>query len=124
MSLYTDISPQTLMIIGVVVAAIFVVMLIIILRDIHILSKSRKELNSRVRRLLLSNMIERIGIPLDKYLRKTSDLDKERHIWACEHCPEPDDCEHMFEGEEIDPHTFCPNVDELEKIKHSKASLH
>jgi hypothetical protein len=46
-------------------------------------------------------------------------MDKERHIWACERCPEPDECEHMFLGEDIDPDTFCPNYDELKKLKNS-----
>ena len=52
-----------------------------------------------------------------KYDHKTSDLDKERHIWACEHCPHPDKCERMFNGENLDPLHFCPNYRELKKLK-------
>ena len=117
MSLYNDISPETIKIVGIAAAAIFVIVVFIVLRDLRILRKGREDVDRRMRRLRLSDMIDRCKIKRDKYFRKTSDLDRERHIWACEHCPEPEVCEHMFEGEDIDPHTFCPNIDELDEIK-------
>lgn len=117
MSLYNDINPQTLMIIGTILAIIFLVVVFRICCDIRILRKGRKDQTDRVRGLLLSNMLDRLNIPLKDYFQKTSDMDKERHIWACEHCPEPDECEDMFLGEDIEPETFCPNYDELKKIK-------
>ena len=117
MSLYNDISPQTLMILGITLAVIFLFVVFRICCDIKIIRKSRKEQHSRIRGLLLSNMLDRLNIPLKSYFRKTSDLDKERHIWKCEHCPEPGECESMFLGEDIDPETFCPNYDELEKLE-------
>ena len=119
MSLYNDISPQTLMIIGITLGLIFIVMLFRICCDIRLLRKARKDQAERVRGLLLSNMLERVNIPLKDYFKKTSDMDKERHIWACEHCHEPDECERMFLGENIEPKTFCPNYDELKKLKDS-----
>jgi len=117
MSLYNDISPRTLMIIGIIIAVFFFLILFRILWDIMILRKGRKEQENRVQKLLLSNMIGRLNIPVDRYLDETSDLDKERHIWACQHCPKPEECERMFLGEKIDPNTFCPNYNELEKLK-------
>ena len=111
MSLYNDISPETMKIVGIAVAAILVIVVFVVLRDIRILRKGREDVDRRMRRLRLSDMIDRCKIKREKYFRKTSDLDRERHIWACEHCPEPEVCEHMFEGEDIDPHTFCPNID-------------
>ena len=54
---------------------------------------------------------------LKKYDHHTTDLEQELHIWHCEHCPHPDKCERMFAGEDIDPKTFCPNYDELIKLK-------
>lgn len=120
MSLYNDISPQTLMIIGAVLAVIFVLMLLRICCDIGFLRKKRNEQTSRIHGLLLSNMIDRLNISRKTYFRKTSDLDKERHIWKCEHCPEPEECGHMFLGDEsIDPQTFCPNYDELKSLRDS-----
>jgi len=117
MPFYNDISPQTLMILGSMLAVIFVIMLLRIFFNINLLRKSRKDQAARVQGLLLSNMIERLNIPRETYFRKTSDLDKERHIWACERCSKPGECEDMFLGEDIKPETFCPNYNELEKLK-------
>lgn len=117
MSLYNDISSQTLMIIGIILAIIFAVIAFRICCDIKILRKNRKNQRERVRGLLLSNMLERLNIPLQKYFRSTSDLEKERHIWRCEQCRQLDECEHMLLGEDIPPDTFCPNNAELEKLK-------
>jgi hypothetical protein len=105
------------MIIGIIIAIFFILMLFRIFRDIIILRKGRKDQETRVQKLLLSNMLGRLNIPVDKYFDKTSDLDKERHIWACQHCPKPEECERMFLGEKIDPKTFCPNYKELENLK-------
>jgi type III secretory pathway component EscR len=121
MSLYNDISPQTLIMLGIALAVIFILVMLRICFDIRVLSKGRKEQADRVRGLLLSNMLDRLNIPLKNYFQKTSDMDKERHIWACEHCPAPDECEHMFLGEDIDPETFCPNYDQLKSLKGADA---
>ena len=117
MPLYNDISPQVLLIIGIIIGILFAAVVLRMCCDVRVLRKARKELDNRIKRLRLNNMIERTGISHEKYWNRTTDLDKERHIWACEHCPEPEECEHMFEGEPIDPHTFCPNIDELDAIK-------
>jgi len=121
MSLYNDISPQTLMILGIIMGIVLALIVLRICCDIRVLRKSRKDQVTRIQGLLMSNMLDRLNIPLKDYFRKTSDLDKERHIWSCEHCPEPEDCEHMFLGEDIEPETFCPNYDELEKLKDSES---
>ena len=117
MSLYSDISSQTLMIIGITLAIIFAFIAFRICCDIKVLRKNRKKQHERVRGLLLSNMLERLNIPLKNYFRSTSDLEKELHIWRCEQCRQLEECEHMLLGEDIAPDTFCPNNAELEKIK-------
>jgi len=117
MSLYNDISSQTLIILGSVLGVIFVVIAFRMCCDIKILRKKRKEQNDKIHGLLLSNMLDRLNIPLKSYFRNTSDLEKERHIWRCEQCRELEDCEHMLLGDDIDPITFCPNNPELEKLK-------
>jgi hypothetical protein len=117
MPYYDDISAQTLLIIGSIVAVIFIIMLLRICFNISVLRKSRKEQDARIQQLLLSNMIDRLNIPRKYYFRKTSDQGKEQHIWACERCPKPGECEDMFLGEDIKPDTFYPNYNELEKLK-------
>ena len=82
MSLYNDISPQLLMAIGAVLGVLFVAMVLRLCCDVHVLRKGRKELDNRIKRLRLNDMIDRLNIRHEKYLQKTSDLDKERHIWA------------------------------------------
>ena len=58
MSLYDDISPQTLIIIGTALAVIFVLIACRIYCDIRVLRKGRKEQAERIRGLLLSNMLD------------------------------------------------------------------
>ena len=110
MSLYNDISSQTLIILGSVLGVIFLVIAFRMCCDIKILRKKRKEQNERIRGLLLSNMLDRLNIPLKSYFRNTSDLEKERHIWRCEQCRELEDCEHMLLGEDIDPTRFAQTI--------------
>jgi hypothetical protein len=120
MPLYNDISPQTLMNLGIILAIVFVFVVFVVFRDVYILRKSHDALDNRIQKLRLGSMLHRLYIPLKKYDHKTSDLDKERHIWTCEHCPNLDECDCMFRGENIDPKTFCPNYEELEILKHPK----
>ena len=90
--MYNDISPQILLIIGIIVGILFAVMVLRICCDVRVLRKSRKELDQRIGRLRLNDMINRLKLNRRTYNHKTSDLDKERNIWACEHCREPEDC--------------------------------
>ena len=115
--MYNDISPQTLMMIGIAIALIFVFVMIVVIHDMHVLEQSHQDLDRRVMKLRLGDMLCRLNISLRKYDHKTSDLDKERHMWICEHCPHHDKCERMFQGQNIKPKSFCPNFEELEKLK-------
>ena len=117
MPLYSDISSQTLVILGIAIALIFAIVIIVVFHDMSILEKSHQDLDRRVLKLRLGDMLGRLNISLRKYDHKTSDLEKERHMWICEHCPHPDKCERMFQGENIDPRSFCPNYEELKKLK-------
>jgi len=117
MTMYNDISPQTLKILVIAIGIIFAIVVYIVWRDKIMLRKNHEDLDKRVQKLRLGDMINRLNIPFSKYDHKTSDLDKERHIWACEHCPHPDKCERMFNGENLDPKNFCPNYRELKKLK-------
>ncbi len=117
MDLYNDISPQIMQIVMIAIVIIFAIVLYVVFRDRAILRKDHEDIDQRVQNLRLGKMIARLKIPFSKYDHHTSDLDKERHIWACEHCPHPDKCERMFKGEDLDPKYFCPNYRELEKLK-------
>ena len=117
MPMYNDISPQTLMMIGIAIALIFVFVMIVVIHDMHVLEQSHQDLDRRVMKLRLGDMLGRLNISLRKYDHKTSDLDKERHMWICEHCPHHEKCERMFKGQNIKPKSFCPNYEELEKLK-------
>ena len=120
MSLYNDISSQTLFIIGGILAVVLILIVCRLYCDIRFLRKGREDQQARIGKLRLNDMIARLKINRNKYFARTTDMDRERHIWACEHCPEPGTCEHMLEGENLDPHDFCPNIDELERIQHTK----
>ena len=115
--MYEDIDPQAIRYLLIAVGIVFAIVVYVVWRDRTVLSKSHEDLDKRVLKLRLGDMIARLNIPFEKYDRKTSDLDKERHIWACEHCPHPDKCERMLNGEDLNPGNFCPNYRELEKLK-------
>ena len=115
--MYNDINPELVQILVIAIGIIFAIVVYVVWRDRKILRKEHEQLDQRVEKLRLGKMIDHLDIPFDKYDHKTSDLDKERHIWACEHCPHPDKCERMFNGEDLDPLHFCPNYRELKKLK-------
>ncbi len=72
-----------------------------------------------VQGMLLSNMLDHLNIPLDRYFQKTSYRERERHILNCKQCACVRECVHMLLGEAIGPDTFCPNCGELEKLAYS-----
>ena len=116
-SLLYDYNSQSLTIWGITIAIAFAIMVVGVCRNIVFLHTRHRDQIARVRQLLLSNMLERLNISFNRYDRMTSDMDKERHIWACEHCPKPGECERMLLGEDIDPNTFCPNYLRLKQLK-------
>ena len=67
MSLYNDISPQVLLIIGGVLAVIFIVIVCRMYCDIKFLRKGRKDLDQRIKNLRLNDMIAHTGIDRNKY---------------------------------------------------------
>jgi len=77
---------------------------------------SREEQVAVVKGMLLSNMLEHLGISLDEYLHQTTDGDRERHIYRCKRCSGLRQCVYMLCGEDIDPKSFCPNCEELMRL--------
>ena len=77
---------------------------------------SREEQESMVHKILLSNMLEHLGIPLSQYFQMTSDCDRLRHIIKCNRCSKLRECVLMLMGDNIGPETFCPNYTELKKL--------
>ena len=110
-------NPASLMILAIILLLMLIFTLYKLFSNISFLRARHRDQIRRVKNLKLSRMLEHLGIPFKHYLHKTSELDKERHIWACEHCPHPDKCERMFKGEDLDPLHFCPNYRELKKLK-------
>lgn len=115
--LFNDSHTLSLTIWGVTIAILFVIMVIGVYRSFKFSRASRREITERVRGLLLGDMLSRLNITLSRYYRHTSDLDRERHTWVCEHCPDPEKCQSMLLGEDVDPVTFCPNYEELKNLK-------
>ena len=77
---------------------------------------SHEEQVATVKGILLSNMLAFLNIPLDRYFKKTTPGDRERHISRCKRCSGLRDCVHMLMGDAIDPSTFCPNAKELRRL--------
>ena len=76
----------------------------------------REEQVIAVKGMLLSNMLEYLGVSLDRYFRMTSSEDRACHISRCQGCARLRECVHMLMGEVIDPETFCPNCDALKRM--------
>ena len=110
-------NDNFLMIIGyIMVAILFVVMVFGMYRSYTLFNAGRREEVGRIQGLLLGDMLNRLNIPLKRYFHKTNDIDHERHIWKCSNCSNPEQCQKMLLGEDIDPDTFCPNYHELKKL--------
>ncbi len=116
-----DIGPFTLTIIAFIFFAIFVAMLIRLDRTYHYLRNRRKNLTERIEDLELGKMLSYLGISINRYFRSTTDLQKERHILACEGCPNPVQCLKAFAGEKIDVATICPNLPQLKKVRRNQS---
>ena len=80
---------------------------------------SREEQVATIQGMLLSNMLEHLSITLNQYFRKSSDLDRERHILNCKSCSCLKECVHMLLGEDIDPESFCPNCKDLKRLMYN-----
>jgi hypothetical protein len=116
-TLVYDNLSLSMMIWGITIAVLFIVMVFGMWRNIIFLRACHKEMIARIRELRLSKMLGHLNIPLARYYHKTSDLDKERHIRKCKSCPDPEQCQSMLEGEDVEPYTFCPNYYELRKLE-------
>ena len=114
--LFNDDHSLSLTIWAITIVLLFFIMVIGMWRSFKFSRANRREMAGRIRSLFLGDMLERLNIPLSRYFRKTSDLDKERHTWACENCPNPEQCQCMLQGENIDPKIFCPNFEELKHL--------
>lgn len=113
----TDYNTQALIIWGITIALIFIVMVVGLYRNVKVLRERHKDQAARVNKLLLSDMLKRLNIGVKNYFAMTTDIDKERHIQACQNCAKPEECERMLLGEAINPHTFCPNASDLERLQ-------
>ena len=69
-----------------------------------------------VKGVLLSDMLERLRIPLDQYFQITSERDRVRHIRKCRRCSSLKECVHMLLGEDRNPATFCPNCKDIRRL--------
>ena len=99
-------------------AILFLLTLIGMHRSASSLRAYRRELIERALGLRIHRMLGRLGISLPRYLRRASPWDVERHLMRCEHCPTTQDCDlYLDEGARLDERGFCPNFNELEKLK-------
>jgi hypothetical protein len=103
--------------IGLLLLTLFLVMAIHLVRNFRFMRQRQRKLAEQVESLRLSKMLGHLNIPAKKYATKTSDAEKARHIWACERCPNPDECNQALAGEDIDADTFCPNYPRLKTLK-------
>ncbi|MBC8211422.1 MAG: hypothetical protein H8E21_10165 [Gammaproteobacteria bacterium] len=103
--------------IGLLLLTLFIVMAIHLGRNFRFMRQRQRKLADRIESLRLSKMLGLLNIPLKKYAAKTSDAEKARHIWACERCPNPDQCNQALAGKQIDADSFCPNYPRLKILK-------
>lgn len=117
------INTTTLIILGIVLLLVIIFTLYKISNNIGLLRLRRQSQVKRVENLKLRNMLDHLEIPFRQYLNKTSELDKERHIWACQNCPHPEECKQLLDGEPVDMEIedICPNHHRIKDL--SKPSV-
>lgn len=104
-----EINPYTLIFLGVGLIVLVVFTILKLIQNIRLLRSRRIGQKDRVQNLALSRMLKHLNIPLNRYLKKTTDLEKERHMWACKSCQHPEDCKKILNGEKLNPEDICPN---------------
>ncbi len=76
----------------------------------------RRELTERAKSLRMHRMLNRLGVSLPGYVKRTPTIDVEKHLVRCGCCPDTDACDDYLErGRNMDPDTFCPNFQDLQK---------
>jgi uncharacterized protein DUF6455 len=95
-----------------------VLMIVGVLRSLRGVRTYRRDLIARARALRLHRMLERLGIGLERYLRRARPIEVEKHLLVCEHCGMTDICDDCLEGrKDIDERKFCPNLPELSRYR-------
>lgn len=111
-------NPASLMILAIILLLMLIFTLYKLFSNITFLRARHRDQIRRVKNLRLSRMLEHLGIPFKHYLHRTSELDKERHIWACQSCPHPEECKQLLNGEQVDMgiEEICPNNHRLKNL--------
>ncbi len=113
---YVDSVPVTILLL--VVGLAFLGMCFGMRGCLHELRAYREELMDRAKALRIHRMLERLGISLPRYVKRTPSIDVEKHLVNCGCCADTDACDDYLErGKDMDPNTFCPNFQELQKYQ-------
>ena len=105
-------SPDILLIITL--SAVFIIMLTGVVSLCIYRCHCRKAVIKRIKRLRIDRMQGHLGIDRKRYLRKSSPLDVERHLFVCARCKTTDLCDECLKnGKDIPEDTFCRNYPEL-----------
>ena len=113
---YMDSLPVTILII--VVGLAFLGMCIGMSGCLNQLRDYRRELTERAKALRIHRMLERLGVSLPGYIKRTPSIDVEKHLVNCGCCPDTDACDDYLKGsKEKEPDAFCPNFQELQKYQ-------
>jgi type III secretory pathway component EscR len=117
-------NTTTLIILGILLLLLIIFTLYKVSSNIGVLRLRCQSQINRVEKLQLRNMLDHLRIPFRQYLNKTSDLDKERHIWTCRSCPHPQECKQLLDGDAVDMdiEEMCPNHNRLKHL--SKPAAH
>lgn len=111
-------NPATLVILGVILLLMIIFTLYKLVSNISFLKSRHRDQVKRVNHLKLRRMLDHLNIPFKQYLKKTSELDKERHIWACQSCAHPKECQQLLNGKKVDMEIeeICPNNHRLKDL--------
>ncbi len=113
---YVDSLPVTLLLL--VVGLAFLGMCFGMRGCLRQLRNYRRELTERAESLRIHRMLERLGVSLPGYVKRTPSIDVEKHLVKCGCCADTDACDdYLAGGKNMDPNTFCPNFQELQKYQ-------
>ena len=100
----------------VVVAIAFVVMCAGMRSCLRQLRDYRQDLTNRAKALRIHRMLDRLGVNLGGYVKRTPAIDVEKHLIQCRCCPDTGVCDDYLErAKNRHPSSFCPNFGDLSK---------
>ena len=98
-----------------IVAAVLIAQCV---QNLRFILAYRRDVARRLGALRLPRMLGALGVGRHGYLARASNVQVERQLWRCEHCPSTAACDRALESGDLSRvEAFCPNFGELRSYR-------